>query len=101
MFPLLLITFLPAIRRYLLGQSVQKNDIIAISKKLYHQIPGVSHIVDEKGFVEFCLKHQEKIFPAKTKAPVKAVAKKTVAKKKSAKKVAKKAPAKKVAAKKK
>ncbi|HET6992785.1 MAG TPA: hypothetical protein VFJ43_15735 [Bacteroidia bacterium] len=95
MFPFLLLSFIPAIRntvvKHFLGEDVHAKDMKTLSKKLYAQIPGVSKIVDENDFVDFCLQHKDKIFPPKKKT----VAKKTTAKPRKTVRPVKKAAAKK------
>lgn len=75
MLPLLLIPFLPILKdlvvKHILpsfnGKGVDKKDVKVLAKKLYAKLPSNIPFVGEKAFVDFCLKHQDKLFPQKTK----------------------------------
>ncbi len=74
MLPLLLIPFIPILKDLLVkhiipslnGKGVDKKDVKVLAKKLYAKLPSSIPLVEEKTFVDFCLKHQDKIFPQKT-----------------------------------
>lgn len=76
-----------------LNGGMEKKNVKELSQLLYSKVPSTLRFVDEKTFVEFCMKHQDKIFPQAKKTAVK----KSPSKKKAAKKAVAKTAAKKKA----
>lgn len=76
-----------------LNGGMEKKNVKELSQLLYSKVPSTLRFVDEKTFIDFCMKHQDKIFPQAQKA----VAKTAPAKKKAVKKAVAKTAAKKKA----